>query len=963
MLKDGLIKNSYDIVVVGAGIGGLTAAALLAKRGLKVLVIEQHYIPGGCCTSIRRHGIAFDVGASMLFGWAEKGYKPHRYVMNELEEEIDMIPNDSIYRMHFLKDKEVTFWRDFDRYIEELVRAFPHQEKELRALYKYLTKVYSSVVLDGAALTSPTEMSFKEMFMSFLKSPIGMIRVALTLNKTIKDILDKFKITDPNLVGFFSMLIATFFTTNVEETPGLMAPILFVDTHKGGACYPAGSPQMLPNKLEKAIEKYGGQILYRHLVDEILIENGKAIGVRLTDNTIIKADRVVSDATVWNLYGKLIKPEHIDPERLKWAQKFVPTLSTMILYIGVDGEVIPKDFRSKEAWVGDLQDFSKDTYFAFIPSVDDPSICPSGKHSMSVICPIGDTKWPRPWDPVYQTDDYEEMKQQKAEKLLEGLEKHIPNLRKHIEVMEVATPSTIERFTLKNWGNVGGPKQMMGQDLYKRPRARCEFKNLYLVGDSTALGEGVVSTTSSAIGAANMILKDLKMKQYNYYKQPKNYVNFIKGKEAIPLPALKEALTDETAKRVAVECQLCEDPKCMKNCPASIDALNFIRRIEAGNYNGAARVLRDMNPLAEICGFICPAEKLCQKECNRLEFSKNPARIADLQAWVCSRAGPEGFNRDIIEKHDSKIAVIGAGPAGISCAHFLARIGYTVDVFEKFSDAGGMLTHIIPEFRLPKDSIEREFKGLFLPGINFHFGTELGKDVTIDQLLTTHNALFLAPGLWSGRKFEIPGIEMVDHIDALSLLKSFRETGTCKLKDNVLIIGGGSVATDVAMTAKKCSAKKIIIVCLEKETEMPALQSEVQELKSQGVKISNGWGPKAFLSKKKLSCKCCTSVFDKQGHFNPAFDESKSLELEFDQVIIAIGQSVESNLASYLEKEFGSAKISVNNETQLVAGKSNIYAGGDITRGAGTVVQAVADGRRAAMAINAALGKGKDQHN
>ncbi|MDD1779353.1 MAG: FAD-dependent oxidoreductase, partial [Candidatus Helarchaeota archaeon] len=923
----------------------------------KVLVIEQHYIPGGCCTSIRRHGIAFDVGASMLFGWAEKGYKPHRYVMNELEEEIDMIPNDSIYRMHFLKDKEVTFWRDFDRYLDELVRAFPNQEKELRALYKYLTKVYSSVVLDGAALAPPTEMSKMEMLKAFFKSPVGMTQVALTMNKTIKDILDKYKITDPNVVGFFSMLIATFFTTNVEETPGLMAPVLFVDTHKGGACYPAGSPQMLPNKLEKAIEKYGGQILYRHLVDEILIENGKAIGVRLADNTIIKADRVVSDATVWNLYGKLIKPEHIDPERLKWAQSFVPTLSTMILYIGVDGEVIPKDFRSKEAWVGDIQDFSKDTYFAFIPSIDDPSICPSGKHSLSIITPLGDEKWPRPWDPVYQTDDYNEMKQQRAEKALDGLEKYIPNLRKHIEVMEVATPSTIERFTLKNWGNVGGPKQMMGQDIYKRPRARCEFKNLYLVGDSTALGEGVVSATSSAIGAANMILKDLKMKQYTYYKQPKNYVNFVKGTEAIPLPALKEALTDQTAKRVAAECQLCEDPKCMKSCPAGIDALNFLRRIEAGNYNGAARSMRNMNPLAEICGYICPAEKLCQKECNRLEFSKDTARIADLQAWVCGRAGSEGFNAEIPERNQYKIAVIGAGPAGISCAHFLARIGYTVDVFEKLSDAGGMLTHIIPEFRLPKAPIEREFKGLFLPGINFHFSKELGKDITIAQLSESYNAVFLAPGLWSGRKLEIPGIETVDHIDALSLLKAYRETGACKLKDNVLIIGGGSVAADVAMTAKKCGAKKITMVCLESETEMPALPSEVKDLKSQGVSVLNCWGPKAFVGKNELSCKYCTSVFDKQGKFHPSFDESKLKELEFDQIIIAIGQGVESDLAAYLKKEFGSTMITVNNETQLIAGKSNLYAGGDITRGAGTVVQAVADGRRAAMAIDASLKK------
>jgi len=955
ILTDGLIKDSYDVVVVGAGIGGLTAAALLAKRGLKVLVIEQHYIPGGCCTSIRRHGIAFDIGASMLFGWAEKGYKPHRYVMNELEEEIDMIPNDSIYRMHFLGDKEVTFWRDFDRYLEELTKAFPNQEKELRALYKYLTKVYNGVVMDGAALVPPTEMPLKEMLKAFLKSPVSMIRVVSLLKKTIKDILDKFKITDPNLIGFFSMLIATFFTTNVEETPGLMAPVLYIDAHKGGACYPSGSPQMLPNKLEKAIEKYGGQILYRHLVDEILIENGKAIGVRLTDNTVIKADRVVSDAAIWNLYGKLIKPEHIDLKRLSWVQNLAPTLSTMILYIGVDAEIIPQDFRSKEAWVEDLQDFSKATYFVFIPSIDDPSVAPFGKHSLSVIAPIGDTKWPRPWEPVYQTDDYYEMKQQRAEKILEGLEKYIPNLTKHIEVMEVATPTTLERFTLKNWGNVGGVKQAMGQDVYNRPHARCEFKNLYLVGDSTTLGEGVVSVTSSGIGAANMILKDLKMKQYTYYSQKKNYVNFIKGKECIPLPDPKEALTDETAKRVSIECQLCEDPKCKKNCPAAIDALNFIRRIEAGNFTGAARAIREMNPLAEICGYICPAEKLCQKECNRLEFSKETTRIADLQAWVCNRAGSEGFSMTTPEKNGRKVAVIGAGPAGISCAYFLARLGYEIDVFEKLGDAGGMLTHAIPDFRLPRASIEREFKGLFLPGINFHFGKELGKDVTIDQLSSRYDALFMAPGLWAGRKLDLPGIENVNSIDALSFLKVYRETGTYQLQDRVLIIGGGSVAADAAMTALKCGAQKITLACLESEPEMPALRSEVEELKSQGIEIYNSWGPDAFIDENKLSFKSCTTVFDAQGKFNPTFDDSTVMELDFDQIIMAIGQSVEPTLATYLKKEFGTTKLTVNPDTLLIEGKSNVYAGGDIIWGASTVVQAVADGRSAAMAIDAKL--------
>ncbi|UCD83436.1 MAG: FAD-dependent oxidoreductase [Deltaproteobacteria bacterium] len=951
MLNNAVIRDRYDVVVVGAGMGGLNAAALLAKRGLKVLAIDQHFLPGGCVSHVRRHDIAMDVGAAMLFGFGETGYKPHRFVMNELEEEIDMIPHDSIYRVH-IYGKEITFWRDFERYFNELTAVFPNQRKELRGFYNDLYKIYNSMIANNEMPVPPTEVPIIEGIKLFFKNPLGMIRVLLILFKSVEDILYKY-LTDPKAVLFFDTLTGTFSCVNVNESPAAMAASMFIDIHEGGACYPSGSPQMLPNKLEKALERYGGQILYRQLVDEILIFKGKTYGVRLAEGTEIMADRVISNATVWNLHGKLVRPRHIKPKRMKWAQGLVPTFSSLLLYIGVDKEVVPEGARSIEMFIDDPNDFGGDNFTVYIPSIDDPSICPPDTHSLTVIAPRKD-KWPHPSDPEYHSEQYECRKEREADRIIDKMEKHFPNLRKHIRHLEIGTPSTIERFTLKNWGNVGGPKQMMGQELLKRPRARSDWKNLYLCGDSTVLGEGVVAAAASGVGAANMVLRDLGLKEYLPRKFSRQYVNLIEGKPWTPAPDPSEPITETSAMRIAKECQHCDDAGCIKACPAGIDVLNFIRRIETGNFVGAARSMRDMNPLAEICGYICPAERLCEKECDRREFSDYPVRIADLQAWVCRVSESEGWERHKREQNGHQVAVVGSGPAGLSCAHFLARLGYKVDIMEKSEKPGGMLTHAVPSFRLPSEVIEREIEGVLIPGISFQYGRELGKDFTVTELLKRYNAAFLAPGLWSGRKLEIPGKDGAGIIDALALLRSYREKGKVDVKGRVLVIGGGSVAADAVLAAKNSGANKVSLVCLEKDSEMPALPREITELNKQGVEIHNCWGPKEFISASKLSFVGCTSVFDDQGKFCPSYDESKSTEIEFDRVIMAVGQSVEPALASYLQEEFNRADlIEVDEDTMQVRGRPGLFAGGDIVRVAGTVVQAVADGRRAAVSIDA----------
>lgn len=952
LLGDAIIRSRYEAIVVGAGIGGLTAAAMLAKRGLHVLVIEQHYIPGGCCTCLRRHDITFDVGAAVFMGCGEGGFTPHHFVMNELEEDLDLIPHSAMYRLHAF-GTTITFWRDLDRFLDELIAVFPKEERGIRDLYRQMRAFYEHVIAKNDMPVSPTEVPRREQLKMLLKDPVGMMKVMRQLKISTFDILKR-HIRDARLIAFYDYLMSFFTCCSVREVPAIIGTTMFIDCHLGGACYAKGSPQMLPNKLEKSIERNGGQMLYRHMVDEILIDRGQAYGVRLNDGTEILADRVIANATVWNLYGRLVKARHIKPERMAWAQKFEPTLDLFLLYIGVKGEAIPKDAQPVEILIQDIFDVQADNYGIFIPTLEDPSLAPPGMHSMTIMAPSKTGRIQNRFGARYQSEEYYERKQQEAEKVIEDLERmYFTGLRKNIVCMEAATPATLERFTLKNFGAIGGPKLSREQFLTKRLQARSEWKNLYLCGDSTTMGEGVVSTTVSGVSAANMVLRDLGLPEYLPRPFPRRYIRYVKGETWTPRPELRGPWTGRDAARLARECQLCEHPECMKHCPAGIDVLNFMRRIEAGNFIGAARSIREMNPLAEICGYVCPAERLCERVCSRLDFAEEPVAISRLHAWVCEAAGRDGWVRVAPGRNGHRIGVVGAGPAGLTCAYFLARLGYEVDVYEKAGGPGGMVGRAVPVFRLPKDVMEREMEGFAIPGISFQFNRALGRDLTVKELMDRYRGVFLAPGLWRGRRLTLPGLDGAVVTDALEFLVECRESSEIRVKERVLVIGGGSVASDVAVMAEKRGARKVAVVCLEKADEMPCLPSEVEEMKRMGIDIYSGWGPKEGLPGGRMRFVKCTGVWDEKGRFAPSFDESESMELEFDQIVFAVGQTVEPDLARYLKKEFGTeGLLEVETESLQVKGRPGIYAGGDIIRGAGTIVQAVADGRRAAGAMD-----------
>jgi len=740
ILGDTLLKDHYDIIVVGAGLGGMTAASLLAKRGLSVLMIDQQNKPGGSCTSFKREDHVFDVGTAMIYGFGEKGFRPFRFLINELEEPIDIVAHSTLARMTF-EGQEIIFWPDLERFIDELAGLFPEEEKGLRAFYADLYKMYVNIVIKNEVISPPSEFSPRQGLRRLVSDPLAILKMQKLLTTSTLDLLNKYFHT-PEIVEFFDKLCSAYAYTTAAETPGVLAATMFIDNHIGGVYYPAGGAQMLPNTIEKAFERNGGQVLYHQRVDEILIEAGAARGVRLQNGIEIPADRVIANATVWNIYGKLIRADHIQPDRLKWAQSLIPTYPSMTIYMVVDREAIPEGTFPWEIYIENRAAIDSTDLTLYINSLVDTTLCPADELVVMAISPnLG--KWPGPDDPVYHSPAYEEQKQLEAGRMLDQIEQHIPGFRGHLRSLIIGTPTTIERFLLKNGGAVGGPKNQIGQEMLKRLHARSEWEHLYFCGDSTVMGTGAPATMVSGVGAANVILRELHLPEYDARKFPKQYVRLVELPYSRPECDPAGEISGQNANLVAAQCQGCLDPVCVSSCPAGIDIPGFLRRMEAGNYPGAARVIREQNPLGEVCGHLCAADRLCQRACYRRDFTGKPVRIAELQRWVCASAGADGWPKLDRATGERAVAVLGAGPSALSCAYYLGLAGMRVSVFAAEDQPGGLLWSKSETNPALRAALQRELGGMLANGAQFQGGVDLpGMD--LQPLMENYSAVYAA---------------------------------------------------------------------------------------------------------------------------------------------------------------------------------------------------------------------------
>ena len=569
----------YDSVIIGGGLSGLTAASLLAKRGLRVAVVDKSDQPGGSCGIFRRGETTFDQGSAMLYGFGERGFNAHRFVMNALEEPIDMLKHELLYVVNY-EGQRVRFYADVERFAGELARVFPTQEQQIKRFYRDMTQLYQHIMVERPSYTTADETDPKDGLSGILRHPISYTRFLSYLNRSAKSLLQQY-FTDPAIYHFFDKLTSTYCYATVEEAPAVLAAVMFVDNHTGGSWYPAGSTLFLPGKLEKSIEEHGGDMYLGQEAVSILFDAEKPSGVLLDDSTRLMADEIVYSGTVWNLYGKLLDEAHTTPKKRAWAKSLVPTYPSVVLYSEVDRAVIPADTAPVEMLVGNPEHIDESEVTAYIFSIDDRSLCAEDVHAVMAIGPTF-----QDWVSADE-ETYLRLKEAERERLIAVLERRFPGFSSAVRYAEVSTPRSIERYTMKNSGAVAGPKQMLGQHMFRRLHTKSEWDSLYFCGESTVMGTGTPTVTTSGLSAANAILKKRGLAPFVYDKDQKNYVR------QLPVPFTADQLyADEpeparSIMQAAMRCRFCEHPSCCGKDGADIPGI--LRRVAVGNFTGARK--------------------------------------------------------------------------------------------------------------------------------------------------------------------------------------------------------------------------------------------------------------------------------------------------------------------------------------------------------------------------------------
>ncbi len=401
---------------------------------------------------------------------------------------------------------------------------------------------------------------------------------------------------------------------------------------------------------------------------------------------------------------------------------------------------------------------------------------------------------------------------------------------------------------------------------------------------------------------------------------------------------------------------------CKTACPAHIAIQGYLQLAKEGRYQEALALIKKDNPLPAICGRIC--NRRCEDACTRGTIDEAVAIdavkrfVAEQDLNAATRYIPKPTVPSLKGGFDEKIAIIGSGPAGLSCAYFLAEKGYKPTIFEKDEKPGGMLTYGIPSYKLEKDLIAAEIDVIKAMGVEIKCGVEVGKDVTIEQLRKQgYKGFYIAIGCQGGRKAGVPGEDAQGVYTAVEFLREAGTKESFELGGDVIVIGGGNVAIDAARTSSRCTQGKVTMVCLENKDEMPASREEILEASEENITIQNGWGPKEILVENGKAAgvvfKKCTRVYDDSHRFAPVYDEEQTMTLRCGSVIFSVGQSIVwGDLLKNTKVELRPNGGAVADRLTYQTAEPDIFVGGDVYTGPKFAIDAIAAGREGAVSLH-----------
>jgi prolycopene isomerase len=495
-------SSSYDAIVIGSGIGGLVTATQLAAKGMKVVVLERYLIPGGSAGYFEREGYRFDVGASMIFGFGAEGTTNLlTRALAAVDQSIETVPDPCQIHYHLPNDLEIKVHRDYEQFLAELGDRFPQEKTGIRKFYDECWAVFNC--LNVMELLSLEE--FRYLFRIFFQRPWACLGLVKYLPQNVGDVARR-HISDPELLKFIDMECYCWSVVPAEQTPMINAGMVFSDRHYGGINYPKGGVGQIAQKLATGLTEHGGEIRYKARVNKILIEGDRAVGVTLATGETLRAQRVISNATRWDTFEKLLPPEKLPAREQRWQSRYQKSPSFLSVHLGVKAAALPPGTECHHILLEDWAQMEdpEGTIFVSIPTLLDPSLAPPDRHIVHTFTP----SWIDDWQNLSQSD-YEAKKTAAAQRLITRLETIFPGLGDQVDYLEIGTARTHRRFLGREDGTYGPIPRRKLPGLLTMPFNRTAIPGLYCVGDSTFPGQGLNAVAFSGFACAHRVAADL----------------------------------------------------------------------------------------------------------------------------------------------------------------------------------------------------------------------------------------------------------------------------------------------------------------------------------------------------------------------------------------------------------------------------------------------------------------------